>query len=63
MRDTETPLIPEGTTYDLQLQQSGWVKGRLTPPQGQTIFEDRTVIELVQNEAGLWLVTTWQVDR
>ncbi len=59
MKSSETPLIPSGTTFELEPKSSGYVSGTLTPPEGQSIYGNRVRIGLAKNVDGLWLVDTW----
>ena len=59
MKASELPLIPKGTTFELELKSSTHASGRLTAPEGQTIHESRGRIGLAKNADGLWLVDTW----
>jgi predicted methyltransferase len=63
MKESAVPLIPAGTTFELQLTGSGYVTGTLTPPEGKAIHEDRLRIGLAKNFDGLWLVDTWLPSR
>ena len=57
------PLIPPGTRGALTMQDTGRASGVLTPPEGLPIFENRTHVELVRNEHGIWLIETWLAPK
>ncbi|WP_419190611.1 class I SAM-dependent methyltransferase [Saltatorellus ferox] len=59
MKAESAPLVPEGTKAELTRVGTGHVTGRLLPPEGQSVFEDRVLIELNRDENGLWLVDAW----
>lgn len=63
IKDKRAPLIPHGTTFELEGKSSGYIVGRLTPPEGQSLFESRTQVGLTKNINGLWLVNTWLPEQ